>query len=453
LKSNAVIGLIVIALLGGGLRLVVMEETFPLRRMVGDEFYYSHVAFHMAAGNGAMASPKSRAVRPPGHPFLMSLVIPEDLRPNAKAFSRATHRFLILQVVLGTSIAVLTGLLGMALFDRRVGLLAGLVVAVYPNLIAFSHTLWGENLFTALFLAALLLVVHGQRSQSWPCAVAAGLVFGAGTLTREVSLVLAGVSALWWVANSELEERRSALRKTLVMLVISVGCVLPWTARNYRVFDRLVPVSTVGWFAAAEGNTFDQDDWLAYDNNDREEFKKQYMGIHDEMERMDFARAHALDRIASEQPTWIFKKAVRTAAHLFTPDSTMLYLVREGGYGALDPGRVKLLVGLSTLPYALVIIAATLGIAAAPDRRRFWLPCLILGVSIAIHVLYNANVRFRIPWMPLLSIYACSAWFLGRGLKQAIGRRGWIAVACVLAVFFGLCVPYFRQDYLALLAS
>ena len=60
LKSKVAIGLLAITLLGGGLRLVVMEQTFP-SRLVGDEIFYARVASNIAAGHGAMKTPKDRA--------------------------------------------------------------------------------------------------------------------------------------------------------------------------------------------------------------------------------------------------------------------------------------------------------------------------------------------------------------------------------------------------------
>ena len=448
MQRKTAILLLGLMVLGGGIRWAVMEWTFPTR-LVGDEGYYFVVARNLAR-DGVAKYDDSRALRPPAHPFFLSLLIPGAGVDADGSVPLQLHRLLLLQVALGTAVVLLTGLLGQALFDRRTGWLAGLVAAFDPNLIAFSHYLWSENLFTVILLCGLLIVVKGQKTPGFSHATAAGLVFGIGALTRETALLIGGMAAVWWLATAAKLERRRALGKGALLCTVAVGCVLPWTLRNYQVLGRVVPVSTIGWFAAGEGNSLEEPDWMQAWGPRRASFKSAYFEVPGEVERMDFARRYTLERIREEQPAWIFKKLVRNSTQLFTPDSPLLYKIRRGAYGPVSNGVMNALVAVSAVPYSLVFLAGTLGIAAARGNGRLLLPCLVVGISLLTHVLTNATVRFRLPLMPLFIIYAGRAIVARHAIPGSMSRGRWLALGAVWLFFFALCVPYLRDANQAL---
>lgn len=93
----------------------------------------------------------------------------------------------------------------------------------------------------------------------------AGICFGLATLTRELAVPVAGVACLWLVASARTAERRATVARCAVIVLILLVVVAPWTYRNFKLFGRIVPVSTVGWFAIREGNAFTDDHWIAPD--------------------------------------------------------------------------------------------------------------------------------------------------------------------------------------------
>jgi len=350
-----------------------------------------------------------------------------------------------LQVALGSLLVLLTALLGTALFDVRTGFAAGVLAAVSPALIAQSHYLWSETLFAVLITAALLGVVDLQRRPRWGLAASTGLAFGAAALTREIALLVAGVCAAWWVWTAQRHQRREALARGALMLGIALLVVLPWTARNYRLFGRLVPVSTVGWFAAAEGNALESPQWLLRKGPVQSAFHRDYFSLRDELQRLDFARRYALAKIAAEQPGWLAKKTIRNLALLLNPDSVLRMKIRRGAYGDRPPAVVRALLAASIPFYLALATAGVLGIAAACGPGRRSLPCLVLGAVALLHVVTNATPRFRIPWLPLLAVYASHAALGWRTLPRRLSRgRAALALAALL-FFFGVCVPYFYR--------
>jgi 4-amino-4-deoxy-L-arabinose transferase-like glycosyltransferase len=437
--------LVAIVALGGGLRLAAMQATFPMQ-LIGDEIYYGKTALQIARGRGHVdgtAAVASRAWRPPAHSYLLSLFADPDLRLTEFKVPAFVRPLILLQVWLGTALVALAALLGRALFDERTGLLAGCAAALYPALIAHSHYLWSETLFAVLVTSALLGVVGVEHLRSWSLSALTGLAFGLAALTREAALPVAGAAALWWMWTARPGRRCAAAGQGALMLGLALLVVLPWTIRNYAVLHRFIPVATVGWYAAGEGNTFETSNWLRPGGPARIEYELTYFGIPSEEGRLDYARRHTFERIAAEQPTWIFKKTVRSLAQLMSPDSVLLFKLRRESYGEL-PGWVERSLEVASIAsYTLVLVAGVLGITAATGAGRRLLPCLVFGVLAALHILANATPRFRVPWMPLLMVYASHAALNWRTLPRALSGKGWIAPAAVLLFFFGVCFPYF----------
>ena len=88
------------------------------------------------------------------------------------------------------------------------------------------------------------------------------------------------------------------------------------------------------------------------------------------------------------------------------------------------------------------MVAGVLGIAQAQGAGRRLLPLVVLGCVVAVHVFANATARFRLPWMPLVIVYASHAVFE----RHPLSRNALAAVAATLLFFFAVCVPHFRAD-------
>jgi 4-amino-4-deoxy-L-arabinose transferase-like glycosyltransferase len=436
-----------LVLLGAALRLAAFDAARPLR-IDGDEVYYVQVASNLARDRGhvyvgGMEGP-ARAWRPPAQAWLLSrLIDAEEPEPSHPAKDASLlQRLAWSQLALGTLLVALTVALGRALFDARTGLVAGAVVALYPALVVQSHYFWSENLFTALVTLAILGSVAAERRPGWALIVLTGIAFGAAALTRELALCIAGVCAVWWIWLAPRAELRGALARGAVLLGVALLTILPWTLRNHQLFDRLVPVSTIGWYALAEGNCIEEPRWLDRFGPVQAQFRARYFSSRDEMDRLDIARRHAVDSILDQQPGWLGKKLVRNLALLWEPDSLLRRKIRRGSYGDRPPPLIRLLFAASTPFYLALMGLGVVGMAGSRDRGRRALPAMILGVVCVIHVIANATPRFRVPWIPLLAIYASYSVVHWRSLRPGRSPRAWLAAFAVLVFFFTVCVPY-----------
>jgi 4-amino-4-deoxy-L-arabinose transferase-like glycosyltransferase len=443
-------GLVAVVLLGGGLRLAVAESTHPVR-LVGDEVYYAQVAAHLASGQGHLyiggLEGEARAWRPPAHPFALSRVLDPERARRATAASDADELLALvrLEVGIGALLVAATALLGAALFDARAGLLAGAIAALHPALIAQSHMLWSEALFGLLVTLSLAAAVRASREPSLAWVALAGIGFGLGALTRELSLAVAASCCLWWLSLAPREARRGALAHGALALGLALLVVLPWTLRNAKVLGRFVPVSTIGWFALAEGNALEHPHWMRPDGPEQRRFHAGYFTLRDEGERLDFARAFALAQVRAEQPGWILRKAARNLALMLSPDEVLRTKVRRGAYGDLAPPAIRGLLA-ATIPFWIALYcAAVAGIAEAREGGRRRLAVLVLAVIATVHIAANATPRFRLPWLPLFAAYASHALLGGLAGLRRIDRTGAIGAIAALCFFFAVAIPYFAS--------
>jgi len=81
---------------------------------------------------------------------------------------------------------------------------------------------------------------------------ATGLVFGATAMVKSEPLVFGVVISLYlWL---ERRDRRDFVRAAAITFTVAGAVILPWTIRNYVVFDRFIPTAAGGGMIVAAAN-------------------------------------------------------------------------------------------------------------------------------------------------------------------------------------------------------
>jgi hypothetical protein len=209
---------------------------------IADAAHYQQLATDLAKGKGFVypETDNPTAFRPVGYPaFVAAIYVVFGPEPQAAYWFHA---------LLGALNVLLVALLGRLMLGRREALLAGLLAAVYPGYVWLSRVLLSENLALPLLVgglyAAALLLRAERRRPAW--AALLGVVLGLGVLVRSnnmliVFLMLAWLAYTFWKRGEGL---RRALAWTGVVAATLVLVLLPWEVRNYRVFGRVVPLTT-----------------------------------------------------------------------------------------------------------------------------------------------------------------------------------------------------------------
>jgi hypothetical protein len=127
-------------------------------------------------------------------------------------------------------------------------------MAFYPPSILFSVMRISPILMVVLILALIMhyffkIQEHWRRRDVLVC----GLLMGVNALL-EPTVILFYIAGCVWLFLWSFGSRMAAVKSSAIMAVVCVACILPWTIRNYVVFDTFVPVkSSAGW-NLLEGN-------------------------------------------------------------------------------------------------------------------------------------------------------------------------------------------------------
>jgi 4-amino-4-deoxy-L-arabinose transferase-like glycosyltransferase len=160
---------------------------------------------------------------PPGYPALLVVV--------QSVFGEGLRASQLAGVASGAATIVLTGLLGRAIGGLRIGLLAALLIAINPLIIAIDGSLMSETLYVPLVLLALLLAQRARDHPSPGAWVALGVTIGAATLVRQDALLLI-IAALVPAAILTHANPRRVIRDIAIGLGATTLVLAPWMIRN-----------------------------------------------------------------------------------------------------------------------------------------------------------------------------------------------------------------------------
>ncbi|HEY3316885.1 MAG TPA: glycosyltransferase family 39 protein [Coriobacteriia bacterium] len=236
-----------VALVAAGVRLfwIAVVHAEP----VSDFAFYFSRAGDLAAGKGYLLAGHPTAYWPPGYPFFLAAFF--------RLFGSSLVVVRLLNVAMWTASAVLMCLFGKRLGGPSAGLVAGLVVALYPEYVFFTGLVASEGLFVLqMSVVALLLAVDPRsRRQRLAIAAAAGLLLGWGVITRPASVLL---PLTLCVAVWLLRRREQGFTTALVIGICALLAMAPWVIRNRVVMGEWVIATNGGtsvWGGAHEGST------------------------------------------------------------------------------------------------------------------------------------------------------------------------------------------------------
>lgn len=323
--------------------------------------------------------------------------------------------------VVGASTAVLAFLLARSLFGPGPGVTAGVIVALYPPLVAADGVLYPESLFAAVVTGVMLLVRMLEERPTFWRSLSLGLACGALSLTRPegVAWIVLPVAAL--AVSSRW--KGSGTGKVACLGVAGVFLVLvylPWLHHTWSNFRTVAPSTSLGSMVVGANNRAAYYDpvfigtWY-YGSviQDRETLFEVRDPRHNEKTVDDlflargthYARTH-LERL----PTVVGARLLR-AVGLWDPNVTARL---EEGWG-----RPRWVTFVSVPSFLALAAAASVAMWRRRDRWRELLP-LVLAVCgfLITSVAAFATSRFRVVAEPALAVGASPA------IYSLLRRRG-----------------------------
>jgi hypothetical protein len=372
-----------------------------------DEREYLALARSLARGAGFTYPPDEPAPgtgqrfgRAPGYPLFLAAIGVRDPVDAVPA------RVKIAQSLVGTGGVWLIALLASRAAGPRAGAVAAVIAAVYPPLVFIPAYAFSEVVFSTVALLTawvLTLTVDArERTQAMLPAAASGALTAAAILIRPALLFFVPLAIGWLVIREMRGERPAeaghyggqvgASRQWMPAIVFAATLVIgivPWTARNARVYGRFILVASEGGVTFWTGNHP-----LAVGDGDLAanpalkvaelEFRRAHADLTPEQLEPLYYRS-ALDWIRHDPGAWLTLEA-RKLFYTIVPLGPS-YKLHSAPYFAA-----------SAIPYVALLGPAAAGAWMLRRRSRAPVALWLMALSTVIAgLVFFPQERFRIP--------------------------------------------------------
>jgi tetratricopeptide (TPR) repeat protein len=375
-----------------------MRHTMFFSVLMGDSRGYDAWAQRIANGDWVGSEVFYQA---PLYPYFLGLVY--------WLFGHDLMAVRIIQAVLGALGCVALAMAAMRLFSPRAGLIAGLMLALYPPAIFFDGLLQ-KSVLDVLFVCVALAIVakvvrEGDSQRRW---LTLGVVLGALTLTRENALALVLVVVVWSLA-----------RAPLYMPALIAGLLLvlaPVAARNYVVGGAMYlttsqfgsnlyignnPRADGSYVALREGRGSPE-----FERLDATELAEQGSGrTLTPSEVSAYWTAQAWTYVRSHPRAWLALQLHK--ARLLVSRTEMIDTESQASHAEYS---APLAILGTVWHFGVLLPLAPLGLMTTWSERRRLAPFYALALVYALSVIaFFVVARYRLPLVPWLMLFASAA--------------------------------------------
>jgi len=364
---------------------------FAQRPFFDDEGKYHEMASSIASGEGFMLDGRATSWSGPGFPAYIAFWY---LLFGSKLFVGR-----IANILLGAVLVALVCLVGSKIFTKKVGLMAGAIVAIYPSLVYWNLFMLTEIFYACGILATTLVFFLLYEKPSINRAILAGFFLGAVSYIRPIGLIMIPLIFLWVLIffNTRF------LKRVILIFVIFVSLILvltPWTIRNYKVHDRFILMNTNSGVNFLQGNN--PISW-APDNELRGNLT--YYGS--ESLKPYFQEAHqGLSEIElNDRAMTITKQFLRD--HVSEAPVMMFFKLKQ--FFKIFPYGASFLEKLSlAASYGILLPFMIAGfLVAIFKNKKTWIFHVFLIATMLSSIIFYGCPRLRLPFEPIMIILGC----------------------------------------------
>lgn len=304
----------------------------------------------------------------------------------------------IIQSILSALIGVWVYFLGNRILgQKKHGQIAGMMVAVYPDLVLHAGSLLTETLYTFLLTLSLLVWHVASDSQSKRWYIVTGICAGLALLTRTNIAAFLCLGILWeW--GRQWPSWRQALRATLVIGLTALAVCSPWFLRNWSTYGTLTPPSlqiASGFWSA--NNALADGDWV-------EGFQFSTKEQLEEMARLSVPEQRAY--MIQQGLFWIQKHPVQFIGLAIQKTSRLFGLKPDAAYKGNFYGKYP----EAFLPVLAKIVLWPLMLLGLIYSVAYWKRLGLFYALFLSHVIVTAVffyfARYLVPLIPAMIIFA-----------------------------------------------
>ena len=237
MKQNWAIAFLIVFILSFAVRFIYIESLSPALVWY-DEIQYNNRAVQLLHGERLTSYEFA-----PGQIYFIYLIY--------KVFGQSVFIARLVQAFLSALAVVFLFWLGFRLFSFKVGLLASVLMSMYPYYIFACGTLYPVVLFSSILLLLVILVYESISKRSIGLVGASGLLMGLETLIIPAMLFMMPIFVIWLFIQWKGKGRWNSVMLLLVSFVVVVA---PWSYYVSSKLHKFVMITSESGHSLWQGN-------------------------------------------------------------------------------------------------------------------------------------------------------------------------------------------------------
>ena len=408
--------------------IIQIKSTIFYNNFMLDEAFYSDWALSIAGGRWLGEGLFNGL---PLYPYTLGIVF--------KIFGYNLFMARLIEVTIASLSCVFLYFIAKDIFNKRVGIIAAIIAALYAPFIFYSGILV-PTVFTVFFyLASLLIFIKALRIHSKRWFFLFGIIAGLAVMTR-ASMLLFLPLALAWVMIVSADKEKALVNVALA----AIGLLLvmtPLLVRNYIVSRDIVFLTSHAGMNLYIGNNEEADGrfkapfWVRSNiaglQTDAKTIAQKELG-------RDLKDSEVSKYYASKAASFIKKNPGPFLKLLW--QKLTLFINKQEIYdvACYEVYRDKIpILGFPFITFLFVGILAIAGMLIALKNWRKVMPLYLFVITYTLSILlYFVSSRYRVPFAMVMVIFAgfFISWFIDKIKKKSFLKAGLSLLLCA-AIF------------------
>lgn len=364
---------------------------------------YEIVAQSLLKGDGFSSPPGvPDATRAPIYPLFLAGIY--------FLFGQNHMAIKLVQAILGAISCLIIYFIAKEIFNRKVGLWSGVVMALYFPLISTAGFVLSEELSIFLLTISIFFLTRATKRKQVKWYVLSGILMGLATLCRPMTLLF---PFFLYLTIPFLPFKKKEFILISIFFLSMIIIIAPWTIRNYIRFNTFIAVQTGGGTNLWVGSYFPSDGLFPYSSSSYQNPKDQetYDKIARGLSPIEADKAYSREAIKNilNNPSGYLRLCVEKFRRF--------WFWIPGGVKVLK-SYPKIKFGITAVDYSIFLLFI-LGLwVGLKENWRDKSPILAIILYFTImHTLIFAIPRYRLPIMPYVLVFAVV------GFLQLFGRK------------------------------